>query len=197
MNKLPLPIIVGISGASGAIYGIELLKALKDLKIETHLVVSKTAQIAIAHETSYSLPQVHGFADHVHSVVDLAASISSGSIKTMGMIIAPCSMRSLAEIATGTSTTLLTRAADVTLKERRRLVIMARETPLHSIHLRNMMTLSEMGAIIAPPVPAFYSKPISLHDMIMHTVGRTLDLFDIEHSLVKRWSGAGVEGHSS
>ncbi len=180
-------IVVGISGASGAIYGIELLKALKEAKIETHLVVSKTAQITIAQETSYSLPQVHGFADYVHPVADFAASISSGSFQTMGMIIAPCSVRSLAEIATGTTTSLLTRAADVVLKERRKLVLMVRETPLHSIHLRNMLALSDMGAIIAPPLPAFYSKPISLHDMVMHTVGRTLDLFDIEHDLIKRW----------
>lgn len=185
MSKKSL--VVGISGASGAIYGIELLKALKDLQVETHLVVSKSAQITIAQETAYSLPQVHGFASHVHSATDMAAAISSGSCKTMGMIVTPCSVRSLAEIATSVTTTLLTRAADVTLKERRRLVLMVRETPLHSIHLRNMLTLSEMGAIISPPVPAFYSKPISLHDMVMHTVGRMLDLFEIEHDLVKRW----------
>ncbi len=182
-------IVVGISGASGAIYGIELLKALREAKVESHLVISKTAQITIAQETSYSLPQVQGFADHVHSAADLAASISSGSFKTNGMIIAPCSVRSLGEIATGVTTTLLTRAADVTLKERRRLVLMVRETPLHAIHLRNMVTLADMGAVIAPPVPAFYSKPISLHDMIMHTVGRMLDLFDVEHNLIKRWPG--------
>lgn len=186
MNK-STNLVVGISGASGAIYGIELLKALKDLKIETHLVVSKSAQITIAQETAYSLPQVHGFASHVHSASDMAAAISSGSFKTMGMIVAPCSVRSLAEIATGTTTTLLTRAADVTLKERRRLVLMVRETPLHSIHLKNMLTLADMGVIISPPVPAFYSKPISLHDMVMHTVGRMLDLFEIDHDLVKRW----------
>lgn len=183
----PKRIIVGISGASGAIYGIELLKALKELKIETHLVVSKTAQITIAQETAYSLPQIQEMADFVHPAADMAASISSGSFKTAGMIIAPCSVRSLAEIATGTTTSLLTRAADVVLKERRKLVLLVRETPLHSIHLRNMLTLSDMGAIIAPPLPAFYSKPISLHDMVMHTVGRTLDLFDIEHALIKRW----------
>jgi len=180
-------IVIGISGASGAIYGIELLKALREANVETHLVVSKTAQITIAQETPYSLPQVQGFADHVHSAGDLAASISSGSFKTNGMIVAPCSVRSLGEIATGVTTTLLTRAADVTLKESRRLVLMVRETPLHAIHLRNMVTLADMGVIIAPPVPAFYSKPISLHDMIMHTVGRMLDLFDVEHNLIKRW----------
>ncbi len=182
-------IIVGISGASGVVYGIELLKALRDLHFETHLVISKTGQITIAYETAYSVAQVHALADHVHSVSDFSASISSGSFKNIGMIIAPCSVRSLAEIATGVTTSLLTRAADVTLKERRRLVLMVRETPLTSVHLRNMLTLSDMGAIIAPPVPAFYSKPISLHEMTQHTVGRVLDLFNIEHSLVKRWDG--------
>ncbi|MEZ5691005.1 MAG: UbiX family flavin prenyltransferase [Rickettsiales bacterium] len=181
-------IVIGISGASGAIYGIELLKTLKELQIETHLIISKTAQITISEETSYSLSQLHELASYNYKVTDLAASISSGSFKTDGMIIAPCSMRSLAEIATGVSSNLLTRAADVVLKERRRLVLMVRETPLNSVHLRNMLTLSDMGAIIAPPVPAFYNNPISLHDMVMHTIGRTLDLFDIEHNLVKRWN---------
>jgi 4-hydroxy-3-polyprenylbenzoate decarboxylase len=189
----PKRIIIGISGASGAIYGIELLKALKDASIETHLVISKSAQITIAHETEYSLPQVQALATHFHSAADMAASISSGSFATMGMIVAPCSMRSLAEIATGVTTTLLTRAADVVLKERRRLVLMTRETPLHSIHLRNMLAISDMGGIIAPPVPAFYSKPGSLDAMVAHTTGRILDLFTIEHSLVKRWQGAGFE----
>lgn len=187
LKTTPKRIIVGISGASGAIYGIEILKALKELKIETHLVISKTGQIAIAHETAYNLPQVQGLAEHVHSAADLAASISSGSFKTAGMIVAPCSVRSLAEIATGNTSTLLTRAADVVLKERRRLVLMVRETPLHSIHLRNMTILADMGAVIAPPLPAFYTKPISIHDMVMHTVGRMLDLFEVEHDLIKRW----------
>lgn len=182
-------IIVGISGASGAIYGIELLKALREAQVETHLVVSKTAQITIAHETDYSLPQVHKLADHFYSPADLSACISSGSFKTEGMIVAPCSMKTLAEIATGNSTTMLTRAADVILKERRKLVLMVRETPLHSIHLKNMLTLSDMGVIIAPPVPAFYSKPQSLDDMVKHTVGRVLDLFDIDTKRVKRWEG--------
>ncbi len=180
---------MGISGASGAIYGIELLKALREAKVETHLVISKTAQITIAHETNYNPLQVQGFADHFYAVSDLSARISSGSFKNSGMIIAPCSMNSLGEIASGATSTLITRAADVTLKERRRLVLMVRETPLHSIHLRNMMTLSDMGAVIYPPVPAFYSKPISIHDMVMHTVGRMMDLFDIEHHLIKRWEG--------
>lgn len=186
-------IIVGISGASGAIYGIELLKSLKSAGVETHLVISKTAQITIAHETDYSLPQVHALASHVHSTADLSASIASGSFKTLGMVIAPCSMRTLAEVATANSTSLLTRAADVVLKERRRLVLMVRETPLHSAHLKNMLAVSDMGGIIAPPVPAFYSKPQTLDDMITHTVGRVMDLFDIPHALVKRWDGIPVD----
>jgi flavin prenyltransferase len=181
--------IIGISGASGAIYGIEMLKALKAAGVETHLVVSKTAQITIAHETSYSLPQVHALADHYYSNADLAAAIASGSFKTDGMIVAPCSMRTLAEIATAHASTLLTRAADVILKERRRLVLLARETPLHTVHLRHMLTVSELGGIIAPPVPAFYSKPDNLESMVRHTVGRVLDLFEIESKLVKRWEG--------
>ena len=185
-------IIVGISGASGAVYGIEILKALKSAAVESHLVISKTAGITIAHETDYSLTQVQKLADHFYAPNDLAAHISSGSFKTDGMIVAPCSMKSLAEIATGISTTLLTRAADVVLKEQRKLVLMVRETPLHSIHLRNMLTLSDMGAIIAPPVPAFYSNPASLNDMVHHTVGRALDLFDIETGNIKRWEGVSA-----
>jgi 4-hydroxy-3-polyprenylbenzoate decarboxylase len=184
-----LPLIIGISGASGAVYGVELLKALREAQVETHLVVSKTAQITLAHETDYRLPQLHELATHFYSPMDFSAAISSGSFKSAGMIIAPCSMRSLAEIASGVTTTLLTRAADVTLKERRKLALMVRETPLHSVHLRNMLTLSDMGAIIAPPVPAFYSKPRNLDDMVAHSVGRVLDLFDIEHKLVRRWEG--------
>lgn len=187
------PIIVGISGASGAVYGVEVLKALRGAGVETHLVVTKSAQITLAHETELSLPQLHQLASHVHSVSDMSAAIASGSFKTRGMIVAPCSMRSLAEIATGNTTTLLTRAADVVLKEKRRLVLMVRETPLHSVHLRNMLTLADMGAVIAPPVPAFYSKPTDLADMVAHTVGRVLDLFDIEHRLVKRWQGVDAE----
>jgi 4-hydroxy-3-polyprenylbenzoate decarboxylase len=181
--------IIGISGASGAVYGLELLKALKAASIETHLVVSKAAQITLAHETGYSLAQAQALASYSHSVSDLSASIASGSFKTAGMIVAPCSMRSLAEIATAHTTTLLTRAADVVLKERRKLVLMVRETPLHAAHLRNMLAVTEMGGIIAPPVPAFYSQPASLDDMVRHTIGRVLDLFDIDHALVRRWQG--------
>ena len=188
----PKRLIIGISGASGAVYGIELLKALKPTSVETHLIISKTANITIAHETDYTPPQVHALADHFYSPADLAARISSGSFKTMGMIVAPCSMRSLAEIATGNTTNLLSRAADVVLKERRKLVLLPRETPLHSIHLRNMLTLSDMGVIIAPPVPAFYSKPTSIEELVQHTVGRILDIFDISHDLVKRWDGVAA-----
>lgn len=186
-------IIVGISGASGAIYGIECLKALSAAGVETHLVVSKTAQITIAHETPFSLPQVHGLASHWYSNSDLSAAIASGSFKHAGMIVAPCSMRSLGEIATGTTSSLLTRAADVTLKERRRLALLTRETPLTLAHLRNMATVTEMGGIIAPPVPAFYNKPASLEDIVRHTIGRVLDLFDIDPGMVKRWQGIAAE----
>lgn len=182
-------IIIGISGASGAIYGVELLKALRAANVETHLVVSRAGQITLAHETGLSIVKAHALATHWYSVNDLSAHIASGSFKTDGMVIAPCSMKSLAEIATGNCGTLLSRAADVVLKERRRLVIMPRETPLHSIHLRNMLTLSDMGAIIAPPVPAFYAKPQNIEEMVAHTVGRILDLFEIEHNLVDRWEG--------
>ena len=193
MNVEPKRLIIGISGASGAIYGIELLKALKPTSVETHLIISKSAQITIAHETEYTPVQVHALADHVYSAQDMAARISSGSFKTMGMIVAPCSMRSLAEIATGNTTSLLSRAADVVIKERRRLLLLPRETPLHSIHLRNMLTLSDMGCIIAPPVPAFYSKPDSITELVQHTVGRVLDIFDISHDLVDRWDGVAAD----
>ena len=182
-------ITIGISGASGAIYGVELLKALRELKVETHLIVSKTAQITLAHETDYSLADVQKLATHFHKNDDLSACTASGSHKSAGMIIAPCSMRSLAEIATGVTSNLLTRSADVCLKERRKLVLMVRETPLHSIHLRNMLTLADMGAIIAPPVPAFYAKPESLEAMVKHTIGRVLDMFDLDSAAVSRWQG--------
>ncbi len=180
-------LIIGISGASGVIYGVRLLEALKPLPVETHLVMTRTAEVTLAHETSLKVAAVRALADVAHSVDDLAASVSSGSFRTMGMIVAPCSMRSLGEIAAGISTNLLTRAADVVLKERRKLVLLVRETPLHAIHLRNMTTLAEMGAVIAPPVPAFYNRPKTLDDVIDHTVGRVLDLFDIDTGKVKRW----------
>jgi flavin prenyltransferase len=184
----PSRLIVGISGASGVIYGVHLLQALKKIPVESHLVMTRTAEVTLAHETRMKVAEVRRLADATYRVDDLAAAISSGSFRTIGMIVAPCSMRSLGEIANGISSNLLTRAADVVLKERRRLVLMTRETPLHAIHLRNMLALTEMGAIIAPPVPAFYNKPESIDDIIDHAVGRVLDLFDIDTGKVKRWS---------
>ena len=169
-------LIVGISGASGTIYGVRLLELLRPLALETHLVMSRSAEIALALETGLKPAAVRALADVVHAVGDVAAPISSGSFLTSGMVVAPCSIRSMAEIASGVTTSLLTRAADVTLKERRRLVLMVRETPLHTGHLRTMTALSELGAVIAPPVPAFYAKPATIADMIDQTLGRTLDL---------------------
>jgi 4-hydroxy-3-polyprenylbenzoate decarboxylase len=188
MNDVKKRLIVGISGASGVIYGVRLLEALKPLAVETHLVMTRTAEVTLAHETDLKVAAVRALADVAHDVDDLAAAVSSGSFQTMGMIVAPCSMRSLGEIAAGISSNLLSRAADVALKDRRKLVLLVRETPLHAIHLRNMTTLSEMGAIIAPPVPAFYNRPKTLDDIIDHTVGRVLDLFDLDTGKVKRWS---------
>lgn len=191
-------IIIGISGASGAIYGVRMLEALREVEsVKTHLVMSKMAHVTLATETSYSVSDVQALADYVHDAKDLAAAISSGSFKTLGMVVAPCSMRSLAEIATSLSTTLLTRAADVVLKERRKLVLMVRETPLTTVHLKNMVTVSEMGGIIAPPVPAFYQNPESLDDVVNHSVGRVLDIFDIDHALVRRWQGLKQQERSS
>jgi len=181
-------LIVGISGASGVIYGVRLLQALEALPVETHLVMTRTAEVALAHETDFKVEDVRRLADVAFRIDDLAAAISSGSYRTIGMIVAPCSMRSLGEIAHGITSNLLTRAADVVLKERRRLVLVARETPLHAIHLRNMATLADMGVIIAPPVPAFYNRPKTLDDVVDHTVGRLLDLFDLDTGKVKRWS---------
>lgn len=180
-------LIIGISGASGAVYGVRLLELLRDTPIETHLVVSKSALITLAHETGLSWPQIKVMSTVCYSSQDIGAAIASGSFKTMGMIVAPCSIRSMSEIASGVTSTLLTRAADVILKERRRLVLMVRETPLHRNHLRSMMELAELGAIIAPPVPAFYAKPTTLSEMVDHTLGRVLDMFDIELGIVRRW----------
>ena len=180
-------LIVGISGASGTIYGARLLELLQPLPVETHLVISRTAELTLALETDQKPAALRARADVVHAVSDMAAPISSGSFKTVGMVVAPCSIRSMSEIASGVTTTLLTRAADVVLKERRRLVLMVRETPLHLGHLRTMTALSEMGAVIAPPVPAFYAKPTTIAEMIDQTLGRVLDLFGIETGTVKRW----------
>ncbi len=184
-----LPLLVGISGASGVIYGIRLLQALRELKVESHLMVSPSAEITLASETRLKRADLVKLADHVYPVTDIAAAPASGSFRSQGMVIAPCSIRSMSEIASGVTSSLLTRAADVTLKERRRLVLMVRETPLHTGHLRSMTALSEMGAVIAPPVPAFYSNPTSLDEMVDHTVGRVLDLFGLDYSGVSRWQG--------
>ncbi len=186
-------LVVGISGASGAVYGARLLELLQKLPVETHLVMSRSAEVTLALETDLKPADLRARADVVHGAGDLAAPISSGSFRTLGMIVAPCSIRSMAEIATGATTTLLTRAADVVLKERRRLVLMVRETPLHTGHLRTMTVLSEMGAVIAPPVPAFYARPQNLDEMIDQTLGRVLDLFGLDAGTVRRW-GEPEEG---
>lgn len=188
-DSMTHPIIIGISGASGAIYGVRLLEALKALKVETHLVITTAGQMTLAHETDYTLSQVQALASQHYKLADVGAAIASGSFKTDGMIIAPCSMRTLGELASGVTTTLLTRAADVTLKERRRLVLLPRESPLTLVHLRNMATLTEMGGILAPPVPAFYAKPKSLEEMIGYTVSRVLDLFNLPVPQLTRWKG--------
>jgi len=187
-------LIVGISGASGVVYGARLLELLQPLPVETHLVMSRSAEVTLSLETALKPADLRARADVVHAVGDLAAPISSGSFPTIGMVVAPCSIRSLAEIATGVTTTLLTRAADVTLKERRRLVLLVRETPLHTGHLRTMTALSEMGAVIAPPVPAFYAQPQTIEEMIDQTLGRILDLFGIDAGTVRRWGEAPEAG---
>lgn len=187
MVNAPRRLIIGISGASGAIYGIRLLQILQETDVETHLILTKPAKITISHETDLKISAVTALADVCHDDDNIAAPVASGSFGTHGMIIAPCSMRSAAEIAHGTTTTLLTRAADVVLKEQRRLVIMARETPLHLGHLRTLTALAEMGAVVAPPMPAFYAKPESISDLVDHSVGRVLDLFGIDAGIVRRW----------
>jgi flavin prenyltransferase len=189
-------LIVGITGASGAAYGVAALKALRATGIETHLVISKSGQITASHELAMSLAEVMALADVVYKIGDVAAAISSGSFQTMGMLVAPCSIRTLSEIASGVTSSLLTRAADVVLKERRRLVLMVRETPLHLGHLRSMTAVTEMGAIVMPPVPAFYTRPATVDDIVRHSVGRALDLFGIDNELVSRWGetiGVGAE----
>jgi len=185
----PQRLIVGITGASGVIYGVRLLRLLQPTAIETHLVMSKSAKVALTQELDIKVSDVAELADVVHQVDNIGATISSGSFKTLGMVIAPCSMRSLSEIATGVTSSLVTRAADVVLKERRRLVLMVREAPLHLGHLRSMAEATEIGAIIYPPVPAFYARPQSIEQMVDHTLGRVLDLFDIETDAVRRWKG--------
>jgi len=183
-------LVVGISGASGVIYGIRLLEALQAENVETHLILTRAAEMTIAYETSYTAKQVQALAHTVYPLADVGAAIASGSFATLGMVVVPCSMKTLAEIATGVTGNLLTRAADVTLKERRRLVLVPRDTPLHLGHLRNMVSVTEIGAIVAPPMPAFYAAPKTLDDLVNHTVGRVLDLFGVESGLVQRWQGS-------
>lgn len=182
-------LIVGISGASGAIYGVRLLELLQGTGIETHLVMSRAAQVTLAHETDLKVSDVEKLATVVHSNNDIGAACSSGSFRTLGMVIAPCSIKTMAEIATGATANLLSRAADVALKERRRVVLVLRETPLHLGHIRSMAAVTEAGAIVYPPVPAMYARPKSIEEMVDHTLGRVLDLFDIDMGLVRRWTG--------
>lgn len=190
-------LVVGISGASGIVYGVRLLEVLRDSPIETHLVMTRSAEVTLAYEMARKVADVHALAHVVHRADDMGAAISSGSFRTAGMIVAPCSVRSMSEIASGVTSGLLSRAADVVLKERRRLVLLVRETPLHVGHLRTMTQLAEMGAVIMPPVPAFYARPQSVEDLVDHTVGRALDLFDIElpdTGLVRRWGEEPDDG---
>lgn len=181
--------IVGVSGATGIVFGVRLLQLLRQLDIETHLVVSGAAQMTREYETDLSAADLRALASVTHKISDVGASIASGSFRTLGMIIAPCSARTVADIAYGTTGNLLTRAADVVLKERRRLVLLVRESPLSLVHLRAMVTATEAGAIIMPPVPAFYTRPKTLDDVVDHVVGRALDLFDLDAGVVTRWTG--------
>ena len=187
-------LVIGLSGASGVAYGIRALDALRELGIESHLVMTKPAEMTIGYETKLSPRQVAAKADYSYAIHDIAAPIASGSFKTAGMLVAPCSVRTMSEIATGVTTSLLTRAADVMLKERRPLVLMVRETPLHLGHLRTMTALAEMGAIILPPVPAFYTEPKTLSDLVDQMVGRAMDLFGYDWPDVKRWGEELAKG---
>jgi 4-hydroxy-3-polyprenylbenzoate decarboxylase len=186
-------LIVGISGASGVIYGVRILELLRHTDIETHLVMSKSAEMTLAYESDLKPKDVKALASVTHPVADIGASISSGSFATMGMVIAPCSIKTMSEIATGVTSSLLSRAADVVLKEKRRLVLALRETPLHGGHLRTMTTLADIGAVVAPIVPAFYTRPKTVDDIVNHTCGRLLDLFGIDTKTVKRWKGGPEE----
>ncbi|MBT5483530.1 MAG: UbiX family flavin prenyltransferase [Gammaproteobacteria bacterium] len=182
-------IIVGISGASGVIYGIQALKTLRELEFETHLVVSKSALVTLSQESPLKAAELFELADVHYANSDIGACIASGSFQTIGMLIAPCSIKTLSEVATGVTSSLLSRAADVVLKERRKLVLMVRETPLHAGHLESMLRVTNMGAIVTPPVPAFYTQPETIDDIVCQSIGRALDLFNVESGLVKRWTG--------
>ena len=189
---MALPLIVGISGASGAIYGVRLLEALRAANVPAHLIVSKSAAVTLTEEMGMSVGDVRALAAETYANGDIAAAVSSGSFKTRGMVIAPCSIRTLSDIAYGTTDNLMSRAADVVLKERRRLVLLVRETPLHAGHLKAMLAATENGAIVMPPVPAFYHRPKTIDDIVNQTVGRCLDLFDVDSGLVKRWRSDGA-----
>jgi 4-hydroxy-3-polyprenylbenzoate decarboxylase len=192
VNKMV--IIVGITGASGVIYGIRLLQVLSKTKeIETHLIISEAGEINIRHETDWKLEDIKALANFSYDIRDIGARLASGSFKRDGMVVAPCSVKTMSALANSYAENLLTRAGDVTLKERKKLVLLVRETPLHLGHIRNMERLTEIGAIIMPPVPAFYHKPKTIQDIIDHTIGKVLDIFGIEHNLFKRWSGLPSE----
>jgi 4-hydroxy-3-polyprenylbenzoate decarboxylase len=193
MATEPRRLVVGISGASGVIYGVRMLELLRDTDVETHLVMSKSAELTLAYETELKPKEVKALASVNHPASDIGAAISSGSFPTMGMVIVPCSIRTMSEIATGVTSSLVSRAADVVLKDKRRLVLALRETPLHGGHLRTMTTLADIGAVVAPIVPAFYAKPKTVDDIINHTVGRLLDFFGIETKVVRRWQGGPPE----
>jgi 4-hydroxy-3-polyprenylbenzoate decarboxylase len=186
-----MKLIVGISGASGAVYGIRLLEVLSALGVESHLILTPAAKETIRLETTFSSDQVEALATRTYAVDDIGAAVASGSFRTAGMVVVPCSIKTLSAVAHSYSDNLLVRAADVTLKERRRLVLVVRETPLHRGHLRTMLQMDKRGAIILPPVPAFYHAPRTVDDIVMHTVGKILDLFDIEHHLFEQWRGTG------
>ena len=182
-------IVVAMTGASGAVYGIRMLEVLRSAGIKTHLIISKAGGLALKYETDLSVSDLKPMADEFHGIADVGASIASGSFRTLGMIIAPCSVKTMSEIASGVTGNLISRAADVALKERRRVVLMLRETPFHAGHIRSMAQVTEMGGVIFPPVPAFYVRPKTIEELVDHSIGRVLDLFDIETDILERWSG--------
>jgi 4-hydroxy-3-polyprenylbenzoate decarboxylase len=194
VGERPARLIVAMTGATGSIYGIRVLQVLRGTDVETHLIASRWGARTLVHETPFSLDQVRGMATRAYSDEDQGAALSSGSFLTAGMVVAPCSMRTLSAIAHGQAETLIQRAADVVLKERRRLVLLVRETPLSDIHLENMLKLSRMGVVISPPVPAFYQQPKTIDDLVNHTVQRVLDLFDIRVDVALRWNGVLTVG---
>ena len=191
-RRAPVRLVVGISGASGSIYGIRLLEVLRDVAgLETHLVVSRAAKRTLVDETDYTVRDVEALATRVYDDRDIGAALASGSFHTAGMVVAPCSIKTLSALANSYADTLIARAGDVTLKEGRPLVVVVRETPLHVGHLRQMLALAEMGAVILPPVPAFYHRPKTIRDLVDHTVGRVLDRLGVAHGLVAEWTGTG------